>query len=69
MDIAPKITKTGVDPKYNSAKIPKGIKKPKSANQEICFIWLSLSLNCINKKPITIFKKANKFSCTCATLL
>jgi hypothetical protein len=43
MEIAPRRTKTGGAPKYTSAKIPKGINNPVKANQEMIFVFDSLS--------------------------
>ena len=42
-------TKIGDIPKYNSANMPKGIKIPINASQEIGFVAESLSLKCNNK--------------------
>ena len=39
--IAPINTKMGGSPKYTSDKIPKGIKSPPSANQDIVTDWFN----------------------------
>jgi len=59
--IAPIKTKTGGKPKYTSDKIPRGINKPVSANQEMAFTFFSLSLKRSNKYPIKIFRNAKRF--------
>ena len=44
--IAPINTNAGGKPKYTSVNIPIGINNPVSANQEMAFTFLSLSLKC-----------------------